>query len=223
MSSCCASSPLTSAPRLRKADADGLARWRLRISRVRVRGDAPRARPRGCREAGAQAEAPLCPCWSDRGQQARAQLLGEGVVRQPRVVRRLREPTSARPELRTARSRHRPADRGREHLRVDQRDVDLRGRRDDSIACLRRAGRRSLPSAPGRSTHSSICCAASCRRRSWRSSRARTVACFPRPSRSPSSAHARTGPGCASTSPPRSTVSAFAWTRSPSCSSTFAA
>ncbi len=44
--------------------------------------------------------------------------------------------------------------------RPGERDIDLRGRRDDPVACRRRAGASSRPSAPGRSTRWSICCAA---------------------------------------------------------------
>ena len=165
----------------------------------------------------------LAPVGPIEGHQARAHLLGQGVVRQPRVVRRLRKPPSARQELCPARSRHRSSDPRRQAsprlisgTSIYEVDVTIRSLPPKSWS-------RSRPSAPGRSTRSSICCAeASDAGHGDRHAQA-AAACFPRRSRSPSSARARTGPGCASTSPPRSTASAFVWTTSPSCSSTFVA
>ena len=88
-------------------------RRRVRVSRRTCRwpSAAPaRARPprRSRASAGAFSRQSV-----RRGQQDRSHVLGQGVVRKPRVVQRLRQPPAARPQLRAQRLGHRPADRER--------------------------------------------------------------------------------------------------------------
>ena len=156
-------------------------RRRFRISRVRVRGDAPCARPRGRREDRAQAETQPRARSSDRGEQARAHLLGQGVVRQPGVVPRLREPPSTRQELCPARGRHRSADRRRQGRRPGERDIDLRGRRDDSVAAAEELEQARVRVHQADRLVGRSAARHGCRRRSWSSSRASRAACFPAP------------------------------------------
>ena len=71
----------------------------------------------------------------DRGPHHRHDLLGQGVVRQPRALQRLREPAAARPHLRPQRLGRRPADR--------QGQGDGDGQRLRALPRQDRASRRS--------------------------------------------------------------------------------
>ena len=103
----------------------------------------------------------------DRGPHDRQDVLGQGVVRQPRTLQRLREPAAARPDLRAQRLGGRSADRaGRVTALVSgSRLYEVKVKVGAGAA--RRAGKPSAATARARSIRSSSCCRDASPRASW--------------------------------------------------------
>ncbi len=162
------SSRSTCARPRRRTERMARTRWpevavRRRLRRLRAGGRAPPRRPHGGRQALQEGGARGRRRSSSRAATIAQHVLGQGLVRQPRALQRLREPPAARPHLRAQRLGDRPADRARarssalvsgsELYTVD----DRRSRRSPQRAL----DRRLRPDCAGRSTRSSSCCRAS--------------------------------------------------------------
>ena len=144
-------------------------------------------------------------------------VLGQGLVRQPRALQRLRQPPAARAHLRAQRLGDRSADRAGRGRRAGERLRALPGRRSKVDAGRRRrAGTRICAGLRGRDRLAGRAAAGPLlARRDGAHLPAGRRACSPRRRRSSFTAGAPTGRRCASTSRPCSTASARGSTRSP--------
>ena len=118
-------------------------------------------RRQAAKQAGeAQEEGAIGLAGDDRGPHDRQELLGQGLVQQPRALQRLCEPPAARPDLCPQRLRGRPADRqGRGSRRWSAAPSSTRSR-SASRRSRRAAGRRSAGIARAPSIRWSSCCRA---------------------------------------------------------------
>ena len=104
----------------------------FRLSPLRLRGGAA---PPSCRQDRQAAQVRAHgPTHRDRWAQDRHDVLGRGVVREPRGVQRLRQPPAPGPDLRAQRFGHRPADRRGSSARRRQWIGLLRRRHRDRAA-----------------------------------------------------------------------------------------
>ena len=154
-----------------------------------------------------------------RGPHDRRDLLGQGVVRQPRTLQRL-SPTGCRaagPTCATARWSTCRSDRARSRRWSAARALRRRG--DVARGAASRAGTPSAAIARARSTRSWSSCRDASRRASWTRICEREDGLFPAPKEISFTAVVRTGRRCASTSLRCCTASARASIISRSCSS----
>ena len=167
------------------------------------------------RDGEAAQEGPSGRAGDDRRARHRHHVLGQGVVRQPGTLPRLREPPAARPHLCAQRLGGRSADRAARSDGAGQRLVALHGHRQHRARWQRRTGSRSARTAPAaidslvellQGRFSKGVMERICRQDSG---------LFPRPSEIRFSAVARTMPRCASTWPRCCTASAPGSTAQP--------